>query len=92
MFTVTNMVFSYTTLRAPGKLCTVFQTCRDHRIRNQSPSKSLISASLIPRDPVPNQKYQAKAPINPSKVQDLSAAPGFGPKVKLLCTATDNTA
>lgn len=72
---------AYTSLRATGQFCRILQTCIDHRIQIRSPSRLLVSASLIPRDPIPNQKYQAKAPVNPSKVQDLSAAPAFGPKV-----------
>ena len=40
-------------------------------------------ASLIPRDPRPNEKYQSKVPVKPSNVQDLLSAPTFGPRVSL---------
>ncbi len=76
------MVSIYISLRGSSQLRKVFKSaCSDHRIQYKSPSKLLVAASLIPKDPVPNQKYQAKAPTNPSKVQDLSITPAFGPKV-----------
>jgi len=83
-------MFIDTALRATGQTCGVVKTHGDRRIHKQ-PAKLLVSASLLPKDPVPKQKYQVKVPSNPSKVQDLSVAPAFGPKVKVVCTAADKS-
>ncbi|KAL4516295.1 hypothetical protein Ndes2526A_g03729 [Nannochloris sp. 'desiccata'] len=78
------MLFINTSLRGTGQICGTFKTCGDHRIHKQSPAKLLVSASLIPKDPVTNRKYQAKAPLKPQNNQDLSVAPAFGPKGIML--------
>ena len=44
-----------------------------------------LHASLIPRDPQPNEKYQAVIPpsTQPLKVQDLSTVEASGPRVSV---------
>jgi hypothetical protein len=78
------MVIIDTVLRATGQTCRIFTTCGNHRIHKQSPTKLIVSASLLPKDPISNHKYQTAVPLNPSKVKDLSVAPAFGPKVKIF--------